>query len=331
MKQYINGLLITCSCCGKDQVRSISYENHMNLFGRGVRKLIYILLGTLYFKTGVYRLIGPLLSRKIKEFFYKRMIFCKGRLVVCMNCGHGQEVGNIEPHLVALFYDDVYGTGAHVDKAIYCQLDYYINNSRAIGQFDICNRSIDLNKVNTILEIGGGPCHISRYLRHYNPNILINVVESGEFWRELYKIVDISLVGVDFNHKSNNQVQYDLVIMSHSLEHFSDLEIVADSVFSLIAKNGYLLIEVPHCPDAYFEIDASDIPHLQFFTEKSLVALFDKRGMDLLASSTTGSDLSTHVRHVEEDEDERVKILKSFEKNISRKNGCYLRCLFKMR
>jgi hypothetical protein len=66
------------------------------------------------------------------------------------------------------------------------------------------------------------------------------------------------------------------------------------------------------------------MPHLQFFTEKSLVALFDKRGMDLLASSTTGSDLSTHVRHVEEDEDERVKILKSIEKNISRKTAAIL-------
>ena len=83
--------------------------------------------------------------------------------------------------------------------------------------------------------------------------------------------------------------------------------------------------------DAYYEIDASDMPHLQFFTEKSLTTLFEKKGMALLASSVTGADISKHVRNVPEDEDELVKIKESYEKNIPRNNGTYLRCLFQIK
>ena len=143
MLEYKNEMPNTCHCCGNDKVVTIPYENHMKLPGREVRKLFYTLLGFLYFKTGVHMLVGPLLARRIKEHFYKRMIFCKGRIAVCVYCGHGQEVGKVEPYQVGLFYSDAYGTGAHIDKAIYSQPDYYLGHSRSIGIFDLINSSTD--------------------------------------------------------------------------------------------------------------------------------------------------------------------------------------------
>lgn len=162
MLKYKNETTNTCYCCGNDKAVMVPYENHMKLRGREVRKRFYTFLGLLYFKTGVHILIGPLLTRKIKEHSYKRMIFCKGRIAVCVYCGHGQEVGKVDPYQVGLFYSDAYGTGAHIDKAIYSQPGYYLGDSRSIGIFDLINSSTDWLNVNTVLEIGGGPCHISR-------------------------------------------------------------------------------------------------------------------------------------------------------------------------
>lgn len=78
--------------------------------------------------------------------------------------------------------------------------------------------------------------------------------------------------------------QYDLVIMTHSLEHCRNPLTALENAFRLTAPGGLCYVEVPNCACEHFETftvcsTMFDAPrHLQFFTPSSLKAMMEKVG-----------------------------------------------------
>jgi SAM-dependent methyltransferase len=66
---------------------------------------------------------------------------------------------------------------------------------------------------------------------------------------------------------------YDVVILSHVLEHFTDPKRLIRSALTALALGGIVIIEVPNDVPGIFPLNGPDEPHLTFFTARTLMAL----------------------------------------------------------
>jgi SAM-dependent methyltransferase len=66
---------------------------------------------------------------------------------------------------------------------------------------------------------------------------------------------------------------YDVVILSHVLEHFTDPKRLIRSAQNALAPGGIVVIEVPNDVPGIFPLNGPDEPHLTFFTAQTLMAL----------------------------------------------------------
>jgi SAM-dependent methyltransferase len=63
---------------------------------------------------------------------------------------------------------------------------------------------------------------------------------------------------------------FDLVILSHVLEHFRDPKSLIRSANDALAPGGVLIIEVPNDVPGIYPLNGPDEPHLTFFTARTL-------------------------------------------------------------
>lgn len=88
--------------------------------------------------------------------------------------------------------------------------------------------------------------------------------------------------------------RYDVVAMTHVLEHCVSPETALSNVHGVLAEGGLFYCEVPNCGSTYFTRYAQisemlDVPrHLQFFTQQSLVSLGEASGFSVEAFRHTG-------------------------------------------
>jgi SAM-dependent methyltransferase len=68
---------------------------------------------------------------------------------------------------------------------------------------------------------------------------------------------------------------YDVVILSHVLEHFTDPKRWIRSALNALAQGGIVIIEVPNDVPGIFPLNGPDEPHLTFFTTQTLTALLE--------------------------------------------------------
>jgi SAM-dependent methyltransferase len=66
---------------------------------------------------------------------------------------------------------------------------------------------------------------------------------------------------------------YDIVTLSHVLEHFSNPKSLIASALNALTVGGILLIEVPNDVPGIYALNGPDEPHLTFFTANSLELL----------------------------------------------------------
>ena len=82
--------------------------------------------------------------------------------------------------------------------------------------------------------------------------------------------------------------KFDVVLMSHVLEHFIDINAAIDNAKNLLKDDGILVIEVPNFKalgfDKYLEgWPISEIPrHVNFFTPKSLKKLLKQHSIEVV-------------------------------------------------
>ena len=79
---------------------------------------------------------------------------------------------------------------------------------------------------------------------------------------------------------NSSSVSYDLIILSHFLEHISPLSLIeyVDILLSKLKDKGILLIEVPHDDwSKYNHLVRNNPPHVSFFSLQSLKKLFNSK------------------------------------------------------
>ena len=79
---------------------------------------------------------------------------------------------------------------------------------------------------------------------------------------------------------------WDVVSCSHVLEHLRNPREFLRTVRGLLSKQGIVFCEVPN--ETRLSESPQDLPHLHFFTQVSLMRLFQDSGMTILALSSCG-------------------------------------------
>lgn len=79
---------------------------------------------------------------------------------------------------------------------------------------------------------------------------------------------------------------WDVVSLSHVLEHVAVPRQFIHVIRGLLSKDGHVFCEVPN--ETYVADAVEDIPHLVFFTERSLKRLFEESGMHVTAVTVCG-------------------------------------------
>lgn len=143
-----------------------------------------------------------------------------------------------------------------------------------------------------LLDVGAGFGLLLWQVAQERPDCRLSALEPDpEARARLQKLATIATDfdtfwhGTAFPHGS-----FDAITLSHVLEHLLD-PVAALGVLRDYAKpGGHILIEVPHDSlDVLQDPErASDLPHLWFFSQRSLVRMCEAAGLEVLRCATLG-------------------------------------------
>jgi len=144
--------------------------------------------------------------------------------------------------------------------------------------------------VSRILELGPGPGFFARTWLDRHPTTIFKAIETDSSCHASLKEIVVHLVDCAERHAKEDP--FDLVVMSHVLEHVSrPIQFISEATQNL-RKGGALFIEVP-CRD--WEHKSIDEPHLLFFDKEPMKRLLEKQGFGEIKVSYFGQKIA-HLR-----------------------------------
>jgi SAM-dependent methyltransferase len=211
--------------------------------------------------------------------------------VECSSCSLVYAVPMPSKESVALYnakyFDEAHGGRNHNRSSLSffsgiakIRLNHVINYLQKIGL-----------TVFSILEFGPGLGYFARaWLRNFTQSQYFSVETDLECRRELKKI------GIrDLSDEVDNESRlesFDLLIMSHVLEHVTEPVDFILTASSYLRPGGALFVEVPFRDYHYKSIDE---PHLLFFNKISLEFLLDKTGYENIEISYFGPPVNEGI------------------------------------
>ncbi|MCY4524254.1 MAG: class I SAM-dependent methyltransferase [Halobacteriovoraceae bacterium] len=216
------------------------------------------------------------LFKKISEIDCLGVYYPTG---ICKNCGNVQQIeyyGEKDLHvLYSFFFRKIY----HDDN-----IEKVFQTQKKRG-FDIINfiGKERVNKIKTVLEIGAGP-----------GGILKSFLEKGKevTGMELYKKdVDYGLQqGVNIIYHGNiktfdNNKKFDLIILSHFLEHIVDCKDFLAEVMQFLSENGMIYIEVPSLETVEQDQNSNYYNLMTYFKQIHVIHFCEHSFKNLLSST----------------------------------------------
>tara|TARA_Y200000002_G_C22659261_1_gene654952 strand:- start:310 stop:1254 length:945 start_codon:yes stop_codon:yes gene_type:complete len=198
----------------------------------------------------------------------------------CKKCGIAQINHElIDKNKLLNYYKEFYRS---IDEFVEIKSDsdnkYFYE--RAKGQINLIKKYKLKKNLNNILEIGPGSGHLLIELKKQYPQVELFI---DELDKKLNKKL-LNIVNID-----KNKNQYDVVILSHVLEHLLYPNKYLINIHSKLKNKGLIVIEVPRQEniDSYSYTE----PHLSFFSIKSMKNLIKNNLSDyynILSITTVG-------------------------------------------
>ena len=141
--------------------------------------------------------------------------------------------------------------------------------------------------VSRVLELGPGPGFFARNWLKKHPNTIFNAIETDSSCHDSLKEIGVRLV--DPAERQAKEEPFDVIVMSHVLEHVSSpIQFISEATQNL-RKGGALFIEVP-CRD--WEHKPIDEPHLLFFDKEPMKRLLGNQGFEEIKVSYHGQKIA---------------------------------------
>ena len=231
-------------------------------------------------------MICPICSSKNiefqKAFRNKHSTFSNLSRVSCKVCK--LQFANPMPEIEKLdAYNNTYHDSAHGgSERNLKQQAFFIGLAKTRLNFIEGQIGLDKHRPYKILEIGPGPGAFVKVWKERFPQSMYYVIESDKSCHKGLKEMGVKiLAGKDEKIKN----QYDLVVLSHVLEHVTEPISFLKSIVEKMRKGGHLFIEVP-CMD--WKHKALDEPHLLFFDKKPMEVLLKQLKLTQLSIAYYG-------------------------------------------
>lgn len=141
--------------------------------------------------------------------------------------------------------------------------------------------------VSRVLELGPGPGFFARTWLDRHPTNLFKAIETDSSCHASLKEIGVRLV--DRMENQATEEPFDLIVMSHVLEHVSHpIQFISVATQNL-RKGGVLFIEVP-CQD--WQHKRIDEPHLLFFDKEPMKRLLENQGFGEIKVSYHGQKIA---------------------------------------
>lgn len=216
------------------------------------------------------------------------------KTVYCKDCGLfftnprpvQAEIGEFYRSYYHLFYESV-------EKPSLSYIRNSILEERARKIYSVLKDNLELATINKVLDIGCFEGSFLKYLGERHPNSVLHGIEPAPAFAQFaasYASAEI-YTGDLQGYFKDNQVEigtYDLVILSHVLEHFLSPSEQLQRIWKLLRSDGYLYVEVPNITSPYGKLGQFHIAHLYYFYPETLRPLLLKCGFCPIAFKDKG-------------------------------------------
>ena len=220
-------------------------------------------------------------------------IFSDSQILVCGSCTFSFVHPPIADEVLSRFYRDVYrgdkrspfhGAGLCVRRN---------PSPRDVAQVALGTAFAE--RVERFLDVGAGASNSFAAVRGSYPACELYSIEEDEYARRLLEIRGVQVLtplGGHIQLPEEFEGQFDLILMSHVLEHFGgqDVTETLTQVAKLLSPGGVLVVEVPNADLTKFaDARTDDSPHLSFFSKKALALTVEKAGMRVVFNREVGA------------------------------------------
>ncbi len=202
------------------------------------------------------------------------------RTVICRNCGLIWSDPRPAEEEIREFYSKDYraeykGINRPKKKHIYRGAKEAMRRYLFLRDF--------LRKDDSVLDIGAGNGTFVYLLRKFGINSK-GIEPYGSFARYAEETLGVP-VEASFSNELNKAESFNVVTLHHVLEHMADPLSELKNIWSILAENGYLVVEVPNAED--IKQDPNNRyhkAHIYTFNPETLIALGEKAGFDVSRS-----------------------------------------------
>lgn len=254
--------------------------------------------------------VCPICTQKTLPFFSvscdyrkpdKRQSYC---VEWCENCNYGHVWERPLKDDIASFYelDNYYthktsGDGTKLEKGsfldrIRTHIAWHFDKGEELMPLDIM--PLLNNDALTLCEIGCG--NGENLVKFLDKGFSVVGVEPDPVARQTAKKTGMNVFEGTAEELPSAVLtnKYDVVLMSHVLEHCLDINAAVLNAKAILKKGGVFIVETPNCDSHGFkdylgESPWADIPrHLNFFTRSSLESILAKQGFSVVAIKYRG-------------------------------------------
>ena len=215
----------------------------------------------------------------------------------CKNCTFSFCFPFINKSRLNLYYEKYYN-GKSL-KSNNSDKDFFVRNlfydPRSISQIFLIKKFFNF-KNKKILDIGSGSSIFYLQLnRTEDKNIEKYIIEPQIINKDWYDYNNIKTLNANILEKMPTDLhnKFDLITMSHSLEHFnsSDIPKIITNIMFMLKKGGLFFIEVPNANLKKYQFSNENMqPHLSFFTTDSIKQLLERNFFNILFVKTFGEN-----------------------------------------
>lgn len=175
-----------------------------------------------------------------------------------------------------LYNSDFY---ARNNNIIYKFIDAKMKYARALNRFNYIKKIIKKTDNLNVLEIGASDGLLLSIFKKENFNVFgYELNENAR--KDALKKYDIKMKDDFLKDKNIDKNKYNIVIMSHILEHFTNPKYILNSIHNFIGGgvNDILFIEIPYTPN--YKIVSKD--EMKIFFETEHTVHFNEKNISLL-------------------------------------------------
>jgi 2-polyprenyl-3-methyl-5-hydroxy-6-metoxy-1,4-benzoquinol methylase len=211
-----------------------------------------------------------------------RIWVAQGRIAQCIDCGLVQKpiTPTLAEELTAIYSQyDLYFQGAGKEQKVFINGIGQPRSELLLDYFFSVVRGVSSNAERTWLDLGCGKGNLLRAMSLSHPGWKLFGADQGEKNRSHIE-GGIGIEGYIAGGIEAITESYDVISLSHVLEHISDPLIFLESIRSHLNGNGYLLIAVPNLLQNPFDLLVAD--HCLHFSISQLTGLVEEVGFEIV-------------------------------------------------